>query len=124
MPTRHPLTPNRNSRRTETRTLSCIVRQVHAHSSPQRRSRRWVTPMWCPWLAGSSTGRLKASPSSQREGEGRSGKEGLIHLSELPSWMNPIQNLHEGQRLPLRILFIDAERHRLALSLRQADNIN
>ena len=38
--------------------------------------------------------------------------------------MNPIQNLHEGQRLPLRILFIDAERHRLALSLRQADNIN
>ncbi len=52
------------------------------------------------------------------------GIEGLIHLSELPSWMNPIQNLHEGQRLPLRILFIDAERHRLALSLRQADNVN
>ena len=52
------------------------------------------------------------------------GIEGLIHPSELPSWMNPIQNLHEGQRLPLRILFIDAERHRLALSLRQADNVN
>src|SRR6266849_2994915 len=71
MPTRHPLMLNRNLRRTETHTLSCIAQQVHAHSSPQRRSRRWVTPMWCLWLVGSSTGRLKASPSSQREGEGR-----------------------------------------------------
>ena len=44
------------------------------------------------------------------------GVEGLIHLSELLSGTN----LEEGQQLQLRILRIDAERRRLGLSLRQA----
>ena len=47
------------------------------------------------------------------------GIEGLIHLSELLPGMNPI---HEGQQLRLRILRIDADRRRLGLSLRQADD--
>ncbi len=49
------------------------------------------------------------------------GIEGLIHLSELTPGMDPKQNLHEGLQLQLRILRIDAERRRLGLSLRQAD---
>src|SRR5436190_11753995 len=49
------------------------------------------------------------------------GIEGLIHLSELPAGMDPKQVLHEGVPLQLRILRIDAERRRLGLSLRQAE---
>ena len=49
------------------------------------------------------------------------GIEGLIHLSELTPGMDPKQNLHEGLQLQLRILRIDADRRRLGLSLRQAE---
>ena len=52
------------------------------------------------------------------------GVEGLIHLSELTPGSDPKQNLHEGQQLQLRILRIDAERRRLGLSLRQADELD
>jgi len=52
------------------------------------------------------------------------GIEGLIHLSELPAGMDPKANLHEGQQLQLRILRIDAERRRLGLSLRQAEEMD
>ena len=51
------------------------------------------------------------------------GIEGLIHLSELPSGVDPKTVLHEGAQLQLRILRIDAERRRLGLSLRQADEV-
>jgi small subunit ribosomal protein S1 len=47
------------------------------------------------------------------------GLEGLVRLSELPSWLKPLQNLREGQQLPLRILSVDAERHHMELSLKQ-----
>lgn len=47
------------------------------------------------------------------------GIEGLIRRSELPSWLQPMQNLREGQQLPLRILSLDAERRHIELSLRQ-----
>ena len=49
------------------------------------------------------------------------GVEGLIHLSELMPGMDPRTGLHEGQSVQLRILRLDAERRRLALSLRQVD---
>jgi small subunit ribosomal protein S1 len=49
------------------------------------------------------------------------GIEGLIHQSELPAGVDPKSVLHEGAQLQLRILRIDAERRRLGLSLRQAD---
>ncbi len=49
------------------------------------------------------------------------GIEGLIHLSELTPGTDPKTVLHEGAQLQLRILRIDAERRRLGLSLRQAD---
>jgi len=49
------------------------------------------------------------------------GIEGLIHLSELTPGLDPKQVLHEGVPLQLRILRIDAERRRLGLSRRQAD---
>jgi small subunit ribosomal protein S1 len=49
------------------------------------------------------------------------GMEGLIPRSELPSWMNPLQHLYEGMRLPLRILELDPARRRLKLSLRQVE---
>src|SRR5713226_1443809 len=49
------------------------------------------------------------------------GIEGLIHLSELTPGVDPKQILHEGAQLQLRILRIDAERRRLGLSLRQAE---
>lgn len=49
------------------------------------------------------------------------GIEGLIHLSELTPGQDPKSILHEGAQLQLRILRIDAERRRLGLSLRQAD---
>ncbi len=49
------------------------------------------------------------------------GIEGLIHLSELTPGVDPKTILHEGAQLQLRILRIDAERRRLGLSLRQAE---
>ncbi len=52
------------------------------------------------------------------------GIEGLIHLSELPTGTDPKTSLHEGQQLQLRILRIDAERRRLGLSLRQAEEMD
>jgi small subunit ribosomal protein S1 len=52
------------------------------------------------------------------------GIEGLIHLSELMPGMDPKSSLHEGQQLQLRILRIDAERRRLGLSLRQAEELD
>src|SRR2546430_3778809 len=52
------------------------------------------------------------------------GIEGLIHLSELTPGMDPRQTLPEGVPLQLRILRIDAERRRLGLSLRQADELD
>src|SRR6266480_1289997 len=52
------------------------------------------------------------------------GIEGLIHLSELMPGMDPKSSLHEGQQLQLRILRIDAERRRLGLSLRQAEEMD
>jgi len=52
------------------------------------------------------------------------GIEGLIHLSELTPGMDPKGALHEGMQLQLRILRIDAERRRLGLSLRQADEVD
>jgi small subunit ribosomal protein S1 len=52
------------------------------------------------------------------------GIEGLIHLSELTPGTDPKSILHEGAQLQLRILRIDAERRRLGLSLRQADELD
>src|SRR5437763_15103713 len=52
------------------------------------------------------------------------GVEGLIHSSELPPGMDPRASLHEGQELQLRILRIDADRRRLGLSLRQAEEMD
>jgi len=52
------------------------------------------------------------------------GIEGLIHQSELAPGMDARANLREGQELQLRILRIDAERRRLGLSLRQADELD
>ncbi|MGO8948474.1 MAG: S1 RNA-binding domain-containing protein [Ktedonobacterales bacterium] len=50
------------------------------------------------------------------------GVEGLIHLSELPAGQqDPKAVLREGQEVQVRILRIDAERRRLGLSIRQAD---
>jgi small subunit ribosomal protein S1 len=49
------------------------------------------------------------------------GVEGLIHSSELTPGMDPKTSLHEGQELQLRILRIEADRRRLGLSLRQAE---
>src|ERR1700736_1462156 len=52
------------------------------------------------------------------------GIEGLIHLSELQPGTEPKPILNEGAQLQLRILRIDAERRRLGLSLRQADEMD
>ena len=52
------------------------------------------------------------------------GIEGLIHLSEVGSGVDPKIVLQEGAQLQLRILRIDAERRRLGLSLRQADELD
>jgi len=52
------------------------------------------------------------------------GIEGLIHLSELTPGVDPKTIHHEGAQLQLRILRIDAERRRLGLSLRQADELD
>jgi predicted RNA-binding protein with RPS1 domain len=51
------------------------------------------------------------------------GIEGLIHPSELPRGVDPKTVLHEGAQLQLRILRIDAERRRLGLSLRLAEEV-
>jgi small subunit ribosomal protein S1 len=49
--------------------------------------------------------------------------EGLIHISELSDKLidHPKEVIHEGDVVPLRILNIEPERKRLALSLKQAD---
>jgi small subunit ribosomal protein S1 len=52
------------------------------------------------------------------------GIEGLIHLSEVGSGVDPKTVLQEGTQLQLRILRIDAERRRLGLSLRQAEELD
>jgi small subunit ribosomal protein S1 len=52
------------------------------------------------------------------------GIEGLIHLSEVSPGTDAKSILHEGAQLQLRILRIDAERRRLGLSLRQADEVD
>ncbi len=48
--------------------------------------------------------------------------EGLIHVSELVDWRvgHPKEVVREGDILPLRIIRVEHERHRLGLSLRQA----
>jgi small subunit ribosomal protein S1 len=53
----------------------------------------------------------------------RDGLEGLIHISELSNQRvaHPGDVVHEGQLLKLRIISLDSERHRLGLSLKQAE---
>ncbi|MGI8658292.1 MAG: S1 RNA-binding domain-containing protein, partial [Candidatus Limnocylindria bacterium] len=53
----------------------------------------------------------------------RDGLEGLIHISELSHQRvaHPGDVVHEGQRLNLKIISLDSERHRLGLSLKQAE---
>jgi small subunit ribosomal protein S1 len=53
----------------------------------------------------------------------RDGLEGLIHISELSNARvaHPGDVVHEGQNLKLRIISLDSERHRLGLSLKQAE---
>lgn len=50
------------------------------------------------------------------------GVEGLIHLSELAEgqFMHPRNVVREGMTLRMRVLYVDAARRRLGLSLRQA----
>lgn len=50
------------------------------------------------------------------------GVEGLIHVSELAegSFLHPRNVVREGDRVRVRVLNVDAARHRLGLSLRQA----
>ena len=54
----------------------------------------------------------------------RDGLEGLIHISELSNQRvaHPGDVVHEGQALKLRIISLDSERHRLGLSLKQAED--
>ena len=51
------------------------------------------------------------------------GIEGLIHISELSEdrITHPKQVVREGDELPLKIIRIESDRHRLGLSLRQAE---
>lgn len=51
------------------------------------------------------------------------GVEGLIHISELSDERitHPKQVVREGERLRLKVIRVDPARHRLGLSLRQAD---
>jgi small subunit ribosomal protein S1 len=51
------------------------------------------------------------------------GVEGLIHISELSDERitHPKQAVREGEELRLRVIKVDAARHRLGLSLRQVD---
>ena len=53
----------------------------------------------------------------------RDGLEGLIHISELSHQRvaHPGDVVHEGQTLKLKIIRLDSERHRLGLSLKQAE---
>jgi small subunit ribosomal protein S1 len=53
----------------------------------------------------------------------RDGLEGLIHISELSHQRvaHPGDVVHEGQALRLKIISLDSERHRLGLSLKQAE---
>src|SRR5207247_5418724 len=53
----------------------------------------------------------------------RDGLEGLIHISELSHQRvaHPGDVVHEGQDLKLKIISLDSERHRLGLSLKQAE---
>ena len=53
----------------------------------------------------------------------RDGLEGLIHISELSHQrvVHPGDVVHEGQRLNLKVISLDSERHRLGLSLKQAE---
>ena len=53
----------------------------------------------------------------------RDGLEGLIHISELSHQRvaHPGDVVHEGQNLKLKIISLDSERHRLGLSLKQAE---
>src|SRR5256886_4140007 len=52
------------------------------------------------------------------------GIEGLIHLSEVGAGVDPKAVLVEAAQLQLRILRIDADRRRLGLSLRQAEEMD
>ncbi len=53
----------------------------------------------------------------------RDGLEGLIHISELSHQRvgHPGDVVHEGQKLKLKVISLDSERHRLGLSLKQAE---
>jgi small subunit ribosomal protein S1 len=53
----------------------------------------------------------------------RDGLEGLIHISELSHQRvaHPGDVVHEGQVLKLKIISLDSDRHRLGLSLKQAE---
>jgi small subunit ribosomal protein S1 len=53
----------------------------------------------------------------------RDGLEGLIHISELSHARvtHPSDVVREGQALKLKIISLDSERHRLGLSLKQAE---
>jgi len=53
----------------------------------------------------------------------REGLEGLIHISELSHQRvaHPGDVVHEGQKLRLKVISLDSERHRLGLSLKQAE---
>jgi len=53
----------------------------------------------------------------------RDGLEGLIHISELSHQRvaHPGDVVHEGQALKLKIISLEQERHRLGLSLKQAE---
>jgi len=52
------------------------------------------------------------------------GLEGLIHISELSNQRvaHPGDVVQEGQQIKLRIISLDSERHRLGLSLKQAED--
>ena len=54
----------------------------------------------------------------------RDGLDGLIHISELSHQRvaHPGDVVHEGQTLKLKIISLDSERHRLGLSLKQAED--
>ncbi|HWP61975.1 MAG TPA: 30S ribosomal protein S1 [Candidatus Binatia bacterium] len=53
----------------------------------------------------------------------RDGLEGLIHISELSHQRvsHPGEVVHEGQQLRMKVVSLDSERHRLGLSLKQAE---
>jgi predicted RNA-binding protein with RPS1 domain len=54
------------------------------------------------------------------------GVEGLVHISELSDERitHPKQVVREGEDVQLRIIKIDPQRHRLGLSLRQAEDMS